>query len=92
MAEMRRRGRDADVARTKGFDRVGESGRARFVRALDEIQFDPQRWLGQFAGAVSHRDIERALLPREPATPMPTDLPAREVIKRIALDPAYQLK
>ncbi len=92
MNEMRRRGGDADFARTKGFNRVGEAGRARFVRALYEIQFDPQRWLGQFAGAVSHRDIERALLPREPVTPMPTDLPAREVIKRIALDPAYQLK
>jgi uncharacterized protein (DUF1800 family) len=90
--ELRRRGGDADLARTKGFGRMGEEGRARFVRALYEIQFDPQRWLGQFPGAVSHGDIERALLPREPVTPIPTDLPAREVIKRVALDPAYQLK
>ncbi len=92
MGELRRRGGDADLARTKGLGRMGEEGRARFVRALYEIQFDPQRWLGQFPGAVSHGDIERALLAREPVTPIPTDLPAREVIKRVALDPAYQLK
>ena len=92
MGELRRRGGDADLARAKGFGRMGEEGRARFVRALYEIQFDPQRWLGQFPGAVSHGDIERALLARDPVTPIPTDLPAREVIKRVALDPAYQLK
>jgi uncharacterized protein (DUF1800 family) len=92
MGELRRRGVDADLARAKGFGRMGEEGRARFIRALYEIQFDPQRWLGQFPGAVSHGDIERALLAREPVTPIPTDLPAREVIKRVALDPAYQLK
>jgi hypothetical protein len=71
---------------------MGEEGRARFVRALYEIQFDPQRWLAQFPGAVSHGDIERALLARAPVTPVPTDVPAREAIRRIALDPAYQLK
>jgi hypothetical protein len=92
MGELRRRGDNADFARTKGFGRMGEQGRARFVRALYEIQFDPQRWLGQFPGAVSHGDIERALLAREPVTPVPTEASAREAIRRIALDPAYQLK
>ncbi|HTO46756.1 MAG TPA: DUF1800 domain-containing protein [Burkholderiales bacterium] len=92
MGELRRRANDADFARTKGFGRMGEEGRERFVRALYEIQFDPQRWLGQFPGAVSHGDMERALLARDPVTPVPTDLSAREVIKRIALDPSYQLK
>jgi len=90
--ELRRRGADADLARTKGFGRMGEEGRARFLRALYEIRFDPQRWLDQFPGAVSHGDIERALLARAPVTPLPTDVPAREAIRRIALDPAYQLK
>jgi uncharacterized protein (DUF1800 family) len=92
MNELRRRGTQGDVARVQGFGRMGEEGRARFVRALYEIQFDPQRWLAQLPGAVSHGDIERALLAREPVNPIPTDLPAREVIKRVALDPAYQLK
>jgi len=92
MGELRRRGTDGDLARMKGFGRMGEEGRERFVRALYEIQFDPQRWLGQFPGAVSHGDMERALLAREPVNAIPTDLPAREVIRRIALDPAYQLK
>ena len=90
MGELRRRANTGDMP--KGFGRMGEEGRERFVRALYEIQFDPQRWLGQFPGAVSHGDIERALLAREPVTSTATDLPAREVIKRIALDPAYQLK
>ncbi len=92
MGELRRRGGDGDFAGAKGLGRMGEEGRARFVRALYEIQFDPQRWLAQFPGAVSHGDMERALLAREPVNAVPTDLPAREVIKRIALDPAYQLK
>jgi uncharacterized protein (DUF1800 family) len=94
MGELRRRAAtgDGDLARTKGFGRIGEEGRERFVRALYEIQFDPQRWLAQFPGAVSHGDIERALLARAPVGAIPTDLPAREVIRRIALDPAYQLK
>jgi len=92
MGEMRRRANDADFARAKGFGRMGEEGRERLVRALYEIQFDPQRWLGQFPGAVSHGDMERALLARDPVTPIPTELPAREVVKRIALDPSYQLK
>ena len=92
MGEIRRRGDNADFTRTKGFGRMGEAGRARFVRALYEIQFDPQRWLGQFPGAVSHGDIERALLAREPVTPIPADVSVREAIRRIALDPAYQLK
>jgi uncharacterized protein (DUF1800 family) len=92
MGKLRRRGAAADFAPAKGFARMGEEGRARFVRALYEIQFDPQRWLAQFPGAVSHGDIERALLARAPVTPVPTDVPARESIRRIALDPAYQLK
>jgi uncharacterized protein (DUF1800 family) len=92
MGELRRRGNNADLARTQGFGRMGEEGRERFVRALYEIQFDPQRWLGQFPGAVTHGDMERALLARAPVNAIPTDLPAREVIKRIALDPVYQLK
>ena len=92
MNELRRRASEGDAVRVQGFGRMGEEGRARFVRALYEIQFDPQRWLGQFPGAVSHGDIERALLARAPVTPVPTDVPAREAIKRIALDPAYQLK
>ena len=92
LAEVQKRRTEADVARAKGFGRMGQEGRERFVRALYEIQFDPQRWLGQFAGAVSHADIERVLLAREPVNAVPAELPAREVVKRLALDPSYQLK
>jgi hypothetical protein len=71
---------------------MGEAGRDRFVRALFEIRFDPQRWLGEFPGAASPSDVARALLAREPVNPLPADADARETIRRIALDPVYQLK
>jgi uncharacterized protein (DUF1800 family) len=92
MTEMNRRGGDADLARVRGFGKTGEAGRERFVRALYEIQFDPQRWLGQFGGAVSPADMAQALLARDPVNALPMDASARETIQRIALDPAYQLK
>jgi uncharacterized protein (DUF1800 family) len=91
MAQMGRGG-DADMMRVRGFGRTGEAGRERAMRALYEIQFDPSRWLAQFPGAVSVGDMEGALLAREPVTAIPTDLPTREIVKRIALDASYQLK
>jgi len=91
MARMGKSG-VADLARVRGFGRTGEAGRDRLVRAAYEIQFDSNRWLAQFPGAVSVGDIERVLLAREPVNPVPTDTPTREIIKRIALDPSYQLK
>jgi hypothetical protein len=92
MTQMNRRGGDADLARVRGFGKMGEAGRERFVRALYEIQFDPQRWLGQFGGAVSQADMAQALLARDPVNALPMDASAHETIKRIALDPVYQLK
>jgi hypothetical protein len=71
---------------------MGEAGRERFVRALYEIQFDPQRWLGQLRGAVTQAHLGRALLARDPVNALPPDANARETIQRIALDPVYQLK
>jgi uncharacterized protein (DUF1800 family) len=92
MAEMNRRGGAADLARAPGFARMGEAGRERFVRALYEIQFDPQRWLTQLDGAVSQADIAGALVAREPVNTALVDADARETIRRLALDPVYQLK
>jgi uncharacterized protein (DUF1800 family) len=91
-AGVSRRGAAADLARAPGFGRMGEEGRERFVRALYEIQFDPQRWLAQFDGAVSQADIAHALLAREPVNAAPTEGGVRETIRRLALDPVYQLK
>jgi hypothetical protein len=71
---------------------MGEEGRTRFVRALYEIQFDPQRWLAQFPGAVSQADMAGALLAREPVNALPSDAATREFVRRVALDPVYQLK
>ena len=92
LAMAQRRRDETDAARVRDFGKMGEEGRERFIRALYEIQFDPQRWLKQFQGAVSQADLTRALLAREPVSPVPADVPAREAVRRIALDPAYQLK
>ena len=92
MTDMNRRGGDADLARVRGFGQMGEAGRERFVRALYEIQFDPQRWLGQFGGAVTQADMTQALLARDPVNALPMEANPRETIQRIALDPVYQLK
>jgi uncharacterized protein (DUF1800 family) len=92
MTDMNRRGGDADLARVRGFGQMGEAGRERFVRALYEIQFDPQRWLGQFGGAATQADMTQALLARDPVSALPMEANPRETIQRIALDPVYQLK
>jgi uncharacterized protein (DUF1800 family) len=92
MSELKRGGAGNEVAAAGKAGSIGAAGRERFVRALFEIQFDPDRWLSQFPGAVSRADIQRALLPREPVSEIALDSPTREFVKRIALDPAYQLK
>lgn len=92
MAGMSSRGAEADLARVRGFGRMGEAGRERFVRALYEIQFDPQRWVAEFPGTPTHADMTRALAAREPVNAIPGDADARELVRRVALDPVYQLK
>ena len=86
MTDMNRRGADADLARVRGFGRMGEAGRERFVRALYEIQFDPQRWLGQFGGAVTQADMSQALLARDPVNALPMEAQPRET------DPAHRAR
>jgi len=92
VAAADRRPAASGFGRVPGFGRLGEEGRARFVRALGGIHFDPQRWLEGFAAPTSQADVMRALLAREPVTALPADAGPRETIRVIALDPAYQLK
>jgi uncharacterized protein (DUF1800 family) len=92
MAAAERRPAAGELGRAPGFARMGEEGRARFVRALGEIHFDPQRWVSGFHQPVSQADIAQALLARAPVLALPTDADPRETIRLIALDPAYQLK
>ena len=91
-AGMRRRGGNGDFGAVPGLGRMGEEGRERFVRALYEIRFDSQRWLGEFPGAVSQADIARVMLATAAVNPLPADTSTRETVRRLALDPAYQLK
>jgi uncharacterized protein (DUF1800 family) len=87
-----RPGGDADLARARGFGRMDEAGRERFMRALDALEFDPQHWAAEFPGAPTHADMIRALAAREPVSAVPMDADTRELVRGVALDPVYQLK
>jgi len=91
-APMGRALTDAGFARVRGFGRLGEEARARFLRGLGEIRFDDKRWLSLFPDAPTRADIQRVLAARAPVHPIAADANPRELVRHIALDPAYQLK
>ncbi|MCZ7564544.1 MAG: DUF1800 domain-containing protein [Burkholderiales bacterium] len=76
----------------KGLGRFGQEGRERFFRAMGDIRFDAERWLAGFGPQPSRADIERVVLALAPVSAVSEGLPARELARRLALDPAYQLK
>jgi uncharacterized protein (DUF1800 family) len=92
MAAAERRPAGAELGRAPGFGRMGEEGRARFIRALGEIHFDSERWVSGLPQPTTQADIVRVLLACAPVTSLPVDAGTRETIRLIALDPAYQLK
>ena len=61
------------------------------MRAATSIRFDSDGFLAQFAGEA-YSSIRKALLPGEPANPLPLDVAPREMLKALLLDPVYQLK
>lgn len=91
-APMGRALADAEFARVRGFGRLGEQARARFLRGLGEIRFDDERWLSLFPDTPTRADIRRVLAAREPVHPMAAEANPREWVRHIALDPAYQLR
>jgi uncharacterized protein (DUF1800 family) len=82
----------AELRAGKGLGRLGPEGRQRFVRAMADIRFDADRWLGDFGAHASREDVERVVLARPPVNPIADGLPARELARELALDPTYQLK
>jgi uncharacterized protein (DUF1800 family) len=94
MARMavRQRAAQDDPREDKNIQRVKQAARERFVRAMGDIRFDVNRWTHDFAGPPTRVEIERVVLAQAPVNPISDDMPMREVLKALALDPAYQLK
>ena len=73
----------------KGAGRLDGDTRMRMVQALSDIRFDSAKWLRDFKDTAS---VERALLPIAAVTPPPAGMGGIELVRTIALDPAYQLR
>lgn len=71
--------------------RLGTDGRERFVRAAAAVRLDSAAWFGQLQAAPG-TNAQRVLLAGDPARPVPSAMPQRELLRQLLLDPAYQLK
>lgn len=68
----------------------GKEGRERYMRAMSEIRFESGRWLAQLPAA--ERGLERVVLAAAPVSAPPQGAQGIELIRHLAMDPAYQLK
>lgn len=73
----------------KGAGRLEGDTRMRMVRALSDIRFDSAKWLRDFKDSAA---VERALLPIPAVMPPPAGVTGIDLVRTIALDPAYQLR
>ena len=84
-------GGPGDVDQAKGIGRLGNDGRARFVRVIADIHFDSRKWLSQFR-TDDPAALQRLVLATAPANPLPPAVQGMEAIRHLTQDPAYQLK
>jgi uncharacterized protein (DUF1800 family) len=89
---MRRQAAQDDPREDKGIQRMKQATRERFVRAMDDIRFDANRWSREFASPPTTAEVERVVLAQAPVNPVAADLAMRDLLKQLALDPVYQLK
>jgi uncharacterized protein (DUF1800 family) len=82
----------SDGGNVKGAGRLGEAGRERYMQAVASIRFDSATWLAQFKGPDVPLEVQQAILPMAPVTPLAMGTPNLATIRTLALDPAYQLK
>lgn len=92
MAARRQAEKDDDPREDQGIKRIKQAARERFIRAMGEIRFDANRWSREFASPPTRNDIERVVLAQAPVNPVADDMPTRDLLKQLTLDPAYQLK
>jgi len=71
---------------------MAEAGgaRERFVRALLDIHFDGERWLGQFR--PGEQRLTKVVLAADPAGTPNSSAQGVDRLRELVLDPAYQLK
>jgi uncharacterized protein (DUF1800 family) len=83
----------------KGAAAMRQHGMLRFAEAQANIWFDGDAWLKQY-GAYLDREpsvtarlaMQKALLPLEPAHPMPSGTVGLAYLRQLVMDPVYQLK
>jgi uncharacterized protein (DUF1800 family) len=82
-----------DFTKVKGEGRLGPDGRERFVRALADIHFDSGAW---FRGVGDYVPLARravlATAPADDRLAAPDVVVGKDWLRRLVLDPAYQLK
>ncbi len=64
--------------------------RQRLLRAMNDMQFDSQRWLREAGGDLAQ--AQRVMLATAPQHALPPGASGMEVIRRTTQDPVYQLK
>ena len=68
-----------------------QQNRERFIRAMMEVQFDGNRWLGQFDGRGPEA-VQRVILAAAPVSEPLLGLDRMDLIRQLTQDPVYQLK
>ncbi len=81
---------DGTMSAPKGSGRLPE-GRARFLRAMMEIEFDSRQWLAQF-GDGNAAAVQAVVLAAAPAMPPRPGLDGMALVRHLVQDPVYQLK
>jgi uncharacterized protein (DUF1800 family) len=74
----------------KGVGRMGDEGRQRLMRAMLNVHFDSRAWLQQVE--AGRAGVAAVVLATDPVSPVAAQLQGIELIRSLALDPAYQLR
>jgi uncharacterized protein (DUF1800 family) len=89
---MRAQAAKDDSGEDQGIARVKRATRERFIRAMGDIRLDTNHWSHEFAAPPTQIETERVVLAQAPVNPIAADLPMRELLRQLALDPVYQVK
>jgi uncharacterized protein (DUF1800 family) len=88
--ELRAMAAEGGGRETPGMAARMTDGRARYLQALLDVQFDGARFLSQFDGRPQL--LPRVILAAAPVSEPPPGAQGMELIRHLVLDPAYQLK
>ena len=78
------------VEAPRGIARI-DDGRQRYVRAMEQVRFESGRWLAQVDGAGA-AGVQRVALATAPVAAAAQGAEGIDLIRRVAMDPVYQLK